>query len=282
MKKMILTLLVGLMVLSSYAQELPRPSPWGETKAMVGVTEVAVEYYRPGVKGRTIFGGLLPYGELWRFGANGATQFTTTHELHFGDQKLAAGTYSVFAIPNENGTWQIIFNTDTEAGTADYTEDKDALRVDAKAQVGAFTETFTLSFDNVKNNSANFVVLWENLRVELPFEVDTDKNAMANIDEAIKKGENLGSVYGNAADYYYNTVKDTDKALELVDKSIEKGESFRNLFLKARILGGNGEKAKAITLATKALKLAEEAGSKGYANFISGTIADWKETKLEK
>ncbi|MEZ5024236.1 MAG: DUF2911 domain-containing protein [Chitinophagales bacterium] len=97
MKKMILTLLVGLMVLSSYAQELPRPSPWGKQKLWLVSIEVAVEYYRPGVKGRTIFGGLLPYGLLWRFGANGATQFTTTMSYILRSKISSISTYSVFA-----------------------------------------------------------------------------------------------------------------------------------------------------------------------------------------
>lgn len=278
MKKMILTLLVGLMVLSSYAQELPRPSPWGKSSQVVGVTEVSVEYYRPGVKNRTIFGGLVPYGELWRFGANGATIFTTADELHFGDHKLAPGSYAVFAIPNENGTWEIIFNTDTEqGGTTDYTAEKDVFRVQAKAQVGAFTETFTITFDDVKTNSANMVVLWENLRVNIPFEVNTNQLAMRNIDEAIAKGEDLSSVYGNAANYYFSTMGDYDKALSVVEESIKLGEDFRNLFLKARILEVQNKNEEAIKLATKALELAEEAGSNGYANFISGTLAAWKE-----
>ena len=112
MKKVILTVLVGLMVMASYAQELPRPSPLGTTTQIVGVTEVAVEYYRPGVKDRSIFGGLLAYGELWRFGANGCTKFTTADELTFGEHTLAAGTYALFAIPNENGTWEIIYLVD--------------------------------------------------------------------------------------------------------------------------------------------------------------------------
>lgn len=264
--------------MSSYAQELPRPSPLGKTTQVVGVTEVSVEYYRPGVKDRTIFGGLVPYGELWRFGANGATLFSTPDALTFGDSKLPAGTYAVFAIPNENGTWEIIFNSDTEqGGTANYTKEKDVLRVQAKAQVGAFTETFTITFDVIRNNSAQLVVLWENLRVEVPFEVNTNELALKNIDEAIAKGEKLDEVYSNAADFYYSTINDNAKALELVDKSLKAKESFRGLFLKARILEKDGKKMDAIKLATKALSLAEAAGSKGYANFISNTLKAWKE-----
>ena len=277
MKNVFLTFLFSCLVLSSYAQELPRPSPWGQTTQIVGVTEVAVEYYRPGVKDRTIFGELVPYGELWRFGANGSTKFTTADELTFGENKLAAGTYAVFAIPNENGTWEIIFNTDIEqAGTADYTANKDVFRLKAKAQVNAFTETFTLTFDAVKTNSAHFVILWENLKVAFPFEVNTNEFAKRNIEEAISKGEDLGSVYSNAANFYYGTLSDNDEAMKLVDKSLAVKTDYRNAFLKARILEKTGSKMDAIKWATKALDLAKAADAKGYANFITGTLADWK------
>lgn len=277
MKSMILTLLAGLFVMTSQAQELPRPSPLGKTHQIVGVTKVGVEYYRPGVKDRIIFGDLVPYGELWRFGANGCTKFSTADELHFGDNKLAPGTYALFAIPNENGTWEIIFNTDTEqGGTANYTAEKDVFRVMAKAQVGAFTETFTLTFDNIKDDAAQLVVLWENLRVEIPFTVNTNELALRNIDEAIEAGEDLGDVYGNAASYF-SSMGDADKAMDYVEKSLELKVDYRNSFMKARLLAEAESMDEAIKWAEKALKLAEEAEAKGYANFISGTLSDWKE-----
>ncbi len=276
MRKTLLSMVVVLMTIVSYGQVLPKPSPLGTTTQIVGVTEVSVEYSRPGVKDRTIFGGLLPYGELWRFGANASTKFTTADELSFGDKKLPAGTYAVLAVPNENGNWEIIFNSDTEGGTEDYTTEKDVLRVTTKAQLSDFTETFTLGFDNITNTSANFVVRWENLKLAVPFEVNTNDLAVRNIDAAIKKGEDLDQVYGNSADFYMNTMGDNDKALEYVEKSIQSKETFRNLFTKARILAKQGNKVEAIKIASKALTLAEAAGSKGYANFISGTLASWK------
>lgn len=277
MKKMMLTLLVGLMVMSSYAQELPKPSPLSTVSQVVGVTEVSLEYSRPGVKDRVIFGDLVPYGKIWRLGANASTKFTTADVLTFGKNTLKPGTYSLFAFPGENGTWEIAFNTDIEDGsTQSYTSEKDVFRVQAKAVVNSFTETLSLGFDNVKSDGAEFVILWENLRIAVPFTVNTNDIAMKNIDAAIAKGENLDEVYNNAANYYFSSLKDNKQALDLVEKSIAKKEGYRNLFLKARILGEMGEKAKAITLAGKALKLAEADGNKGYTNFISGTIDRWK------
>ncbi len=277
MKKIMLTLLIGLMVLSSQAQELPRPSPLGKVSQIVGVTEVSLEYYRPGAKDRVVFGELVPYGKIWRFGANACTKITTTDALKFGKNTLKPGTYSIFAFPGEDGNWEFAFNTDIEqGGTTDYTAEKDVFRVTAKAEKNSFTETFTLGFDNIRSGSADLVMEWENLKVAIPFTVNTNEIAEKNIKAAIAKGENLGDVYNNAANYYYSSMDDAKQALELVEKSIKIEEGYRNLFLKARIIADMGEKAKAITYAEKALALAKAADNKGYTNFISGTIANWK------
>lgn len=276
MKKSILSLSLALVTLCTYAQLLPKPSPFSTVTQVVGATEVSVEYSRPGVKGRKIFGELLPFGQLWRLGANSATKLTTANDLKFGKNELKAGSYALFATPKADGTWEIAFNTDTkQGGTADYSADKDVFRITAKVAENSFTETLFIGFDKVGESEASLVILWENTRIEIPFTVDTKKVALKNIDDAIKKGEKLDEVYNSAADYYYNSLKDNKKALKYVDKSIELKEGYRNLFLKARILEKTGKKADAISLAKKALALAEAADVKGYAGFISSTLDAW-------
>lgn len=277
MKRLTIILAIAACTLNAFAQLLPRPSPLGKSTYVVGASEISLEYFRPGVKDRVIFGGLVPYGELWRFGANASTKITTSSDLSFGEETLPAGTYALFAIPNENGDWVFVFYTKTEHGTADYREENDALRVTAKASIGAFTETMTLNVDNVRDNSASLVLLWENVRVAVPFGVNTAEVAKKNIDEAIAAGENLGEVYNNAANYYFATLQDYDTAMELVDKSLAIEEKFGAQFLKARILQKQGKVSEAIPLAEKALEGAKAAGSTGFANFISGTIDSWKE-----
>ncbi|MCB0510244.1 MAG: DUF2911 domain-containing protein [Bacteroidetes bacterium] len=276
MKNLLLIIATFLMAMSTSAQTLPKPSPLGTNSQVVGVTSVSFEYSRPGVKDREIFGGLLAYGELWRFGANSATKFTIDTDIKFEEGILAAGSYAMFAIPNKD-MWTIIFNKDTkQSGTESYSQDLDALRVKVKAMENSFTETFTLGVDNVRNDGASLVMLWDKTKLEIPFTVETNKLAEYNIQEAEKKGENLADVYGNAANFYYGTLKDYNKALAYADKSIKLGENYRNVFMKARILKELGNTKEATTLATKALDLATKEDAKGYMNFISGTLDSWK------
>ncbi len=276
MKKQIVMLTaVCSAFFNAEAQTLPKPSPLGEVKQEIGVAKISLEYSRPSAKDRKVFGNVVPYNELWRFGANACTKITTDETLYFGSNELKAGTYSLFAIPNENGTWEIIFNTDTKAGVADYTKEKDAFRVKATAKENSFTETFTLGFDNIKNESASLVVLWEKLRVEIPFTLKTSESAKRNIEEAIKKGENLDKVYNSAANYFFST-KDNQTALTYAEQSLKLKESYSALFLKARILKEQGNDKEALTLAEKALQLAEKENAKGFADFISGTLKGWK------
>lgn len=277
MKKFILSIAIAMITLSSFAQLLPKPSPLGKITQIVGVTEVSLEYSRPGAKDRVVFGELVPYGELWRFGANSCTKITTDEVLQFKEGQLKPGTYAVFAMPNEGGEWEFIFNSDTEqGGTGDYKEEKDVLRVAGKVSEHSYTETFTLEFDNIRNDAANIVMMWEKLKVEIPFKVSTNDIAKKNIEKAIAKGENLESVYNNAASFYFGTLKDYATAGKYADMSIKLGKTYGNLFTKARILEKQGEKAKAIKLAQEALGLAKENASTGYVDFISNTITEWK------
>lgn len=277
MKKRILSLSIALATTLSYAQLLPLPSPLGNVTQVVGATEVSVEYSRPGVKDRKIFGELLPFDKIWRLGANASTKFTTSSELTFNDKQLKAGTYALFAIPKVDGTWEVAFNTDTEQrGTENYSAAKDVFRITAKVVENSFTETLFIGFDEVVETGGSLVILWENARVELPFTVNTMEVALKNIKEAIQKGEALDEVYYNAANYHFSSMQDTKTALDYVEKSIKLKESFRNLFLKARILETLGKKKKAIPLAKEALALAESAGSKGFANYISSTLENWE------
>ena len=272
-KHLLTVCFVAGTTLYASAQTLPKPSPGAEVEQTVGATEIQIEYSRPGVKGRTIFGDLVPFDKVWRFGANSATTIEIEHSLFIGGEELKAGTYSMFATPGKT-SWTIVFNTDTKASSDSYDTKKDALRVITKPVENSFTETFTLGFDNISDTSANIVVLWENTKVAIPFTVNTKENSIANIKEAIKEGDDLNSVYNNAANFYYGTMKDNKTALEYVNKSISLKEDYRNLFLKARIISATN-KVEAVTIATKALELAKKDGSVGYQNFISGTIAKW-------
>ncbi len=278
MKKLSLFLFAGLLSSTLIAQELPKPSPLGNSSQVVGLTEVSVEYSRPSAKGRTIFGELVPYNELWRLGANSCTKFTSSTDITINEQELPAGTYAMFATPSENGMWTIDFNSNTkQGGTADYDAKLNVLSVKAKSMENSFNETFTIEFNNLTANSGVISIKWEKTRVDIPFTVNTAKLAQKNIDEAIKKGENLDQVYYQAASYSFNTLNEKEKAIKYLDKSLAIKESHSALFLKASILQSDGKKAEALKTAEKALKMANEAGSKGWAAHIENTIKKWKE-----
>jgi len=277
MKKLAFLLAAALFAGTSIAQDLPQPSPAAKVEQRVGLTDITIEYSRPGVKGRTVFGDLVPYGKVWRFGANKATQFTSSTEISFGGKTLPAGTYAVFAIPQETGAWEIVFNSNTEQwGAGSYEADKNVVSVVVKAVENTFTETFTLTVTNVADNTGTLSMTWEKLRVDVVFDVNTEKIAEANIKAAIEKGEELEKVYYRAASYYFKSKNDEKKALSLIHKGINVKETHTLYFLRAQILHKQGHKKEAIEAAEKAHKLALAAESKGWADYIKENVEEWK------
>lgn len=276
MKKILTTAVLALSAMISVGQILPKGSPLCKTTQIVGASEISLSYSRPGVKGREIFGKLLPYGQLWRLGANASTKFTTSDTLQFEQKKLSPGTYALFAIPKDSSSWEVIFNSNYEqSGTANYSSELDVIRLSVKTKLNSFTETLTLNIDQVKNESASLVILWDKVRVEIPFTINTNSIAIKNIEAAIEKGESLGKVYSNAGDFYFSTLNDNRTSLYYTEKALEINRDFRSLFLKARIIMEQGKKKEAIVLAKEALVKAESEGVKGFAGFIASTIAKW-------
>lgn len=275
MKKLLSLLLMVGSVVYSNAQNLPKNSPKAEVKQIVGATTIQIDYSRPGVKERVIFGNLVPFEKVWRFGANSATTITSEHSLFFEGKELKAGTYSVFAFPGKK-YWEIMFNSDTKATEQNYDKEKTVLTVKGKVTENSYTESLFIGFDNLKDESASIIALWEKTKVQIPFTLNTKENSIDNINEAIKKGKDLSSVYNNAANYYYSSLKDYKKALSFVEESLEQESNFRNLFMKARILYELGNKEEATKLAKNSLQMAiENEASQGYQNYISGTIEKW-------
>ena len=277
MKKVLFLILAGCFSSLLNAQELPQPSPMGKINQMVGLTAISMEYSRPSVKGRTIFGDLVPYGEVWRLGANACTKFTSSTDIEFGSSTLKAGTYAMFAKPMENGDWTIMFNTDTEQwGSYDYDEEKNSVTITVKAKANDFNETLSLNINNITNSSGVISIEWAKLRVDVPFSVKTDVFVKQNIDEAVKKGEELDLVYYRAASYAFKSLKDDKLAMSYLEQSFAVKKAHNSLFLKAQILKKSGKKAEAIQVAEEALKMAKAAEKKGWADYISENIEEWK------
>lgn len=275
MKKTLILGALSLSMLTVRAQELPKPSPLATITQAVGLNNIKIEYSRPSVKGREVFGDLVPFNKVWRLGANAPTKLTTDKPLIFGDNKIKPGTYAVFAIPNKK-EWKVVINTDTEQwGAGDYDEEKNVAEINVKVQEGDFTETLSITVQNVTSNSGSIVIAWDKTKVEVPFTVNTHKIAVDNIKKAIEEGKQLEKVYANAASYYWNAKKDNETALKYIEESIAVKPYHGNLFLKARILYSI-DKKEAINVGEKALKYAKEANNQGYVDYISGTLKNWK------
>ncbi len=178
MKRIGFQLIVGLLAMACTlqlnAQDKPAASPLGKVYQRVGVTDVEVEYSRPGVKGRSIFAaeGLVPHGKLWRTGANGATKISFSTDVMIGGKTVPAGTYAIFSIPGAS-EWTVIFNSNpNQGGTGNYEESKDVVRVKAETQELPFSvESFTIGFNNVKPTSTELLIYWDTALVSVPISV---------------------------------------------------------------------------------------------------------------
>lgn len=272
-------LLIAAMAFSmaQYAQiETPQPSPLGALEQVVGVSEINVEYSRPSLKGRKIFGALIPFNELWRTGANASTKVSFADDVKIAGQELKAGKYALYTIPGEK-EWTIIFNANLELwGTDGYKQEEDVLRVTVAASALKDTkETFTIELDHLTDNSCHINILWENTKVAIPVEVNTEDAVLAAINKTMA-GPSEGDYYKSAV-YYLSIDKDLEQALEWMNKSIELSgkEKFWVLHRKALILGKLGQKEEAIKVATRSKELAAEANYEPYVKMNEEKIKEW-------
>jgi hypothetical protein len=278
MKKLILLVCVGLFSLGANAQiETPAPSPFQKIEQKVGLTDVTLEYSRPSVKGRKVFGGLVPYNKLWRLGANANTKVTFGDDVKVGDASLKAGAYAMFAKPSAD-SWEVIFYSDANNwGTPREWDDK---KVAAKIKVPVFpmpmtVETFTMSFDDLKNDSASIGVIWEGVYVGVPFSVDTDSKVSASIDN-VMSGPSANDYYA-AAVYYLESGKDINKSKMWIDKAIELREkpAFWYHRQQSLIYAKSGDKKGAIKAAQTSLSLATKEGNTDYVALNTKSLKEW-------
>lgn len=268
MKKYLMIFMLALLVspVFTYAQvTTPRPSPLGKVTQAVGFAELSFEYSRPGVKDRKIFGDLVPYGSLWRTGANAATVFTTDEDITIEGKELKAGVYSVFTIPNAD-KWTLIFNKDTKASTGSYSKEKDALVIQATPKkLTNKVETFTINFTEVTTNSTVVELAWENTGVYFTIETNVDEQVERQIKQFIY-GEDPYSYY-TAAVYYLENDKDIKAAQEWMNKAASMTEDdpkFWMWYRKALVEEKAGDTKEALKSAQKSLKLAKDANNNDY------------------
>ncbi|HME91304.1 MAG TPA: DUF2911 domain-containing protein [Myxococcaceae bacterium] len=266
--------LVCLLPYPALAQlQLPRPSPQAKLSQTVGLTEISIEYSSPGVKGRKIWGALVPFGQLWRAGANQATKVTFGKDVTVGDTPVPAGSYAFFAIPTQ-GAWTLILNKNPTAGTADYKQELDIVRVNVQPKAIAPRERLAFLIADFTDDVASLDLEWEKLRVSLPIKLGTQAQALANI-KAMTDG--AWAPYNNAARYMLESKKDYDAGLQLVDKSIATKEHWFNLWTKAQLLAAKGNYREAYAYAEKAKQLGDKTPDAFFmADDVNKALKDWK------
>ena len=257
----------------------PQPSPKATVEQRVGLTDVSVEYSRPGVKGRAIFGDLVPFGKTWRTGANSNTKVTFSSDVSIDGQTLNAGSYGLYTVPNEN-SWEVMFYS--ESDNSGVPRDWDDTKVVAKTSVEVYSmpmnvETFTITFDDVSGTSATLGILWEKTYVGIKFEVPTDKLVSDTIAAVMAASPEAGDYY-NAAIYYRQQDLDIKKANEWMEKAMSLTEkpAFWQLRQQSLIYAKMGDTEKAIAVAEKSLELSKVAGNEAYIKMNTQSLAEWK------
>ncbi|BDW93878.1 hypothetical protein MACH07_27100 [Flagellimonas marinaquae] len=281
MKKFALLLFTVSMCFSLEAQiQTPAPSPFSKLEQKVGLTDVTVEYSRPAMRGRKIFGDLVPFDAIWRTGANQNTKVTFSDDVVVKGKELKAGSYAIYTRPNE-AVWEVFFYSDTENwGTP---QEWDASKVAATVKVETMDipmpiESFTITIDDLHNNGGVLGIMWENTYVGVEFTVPTVKKATKSIEETMANTADLkaGDYYA-AGSYYFAEGMNMEQAKEWVNKAVEMdgGKAYWMMRTQSLIYAKLGDKKAAIEAAKKSLAAAQAAGNQDYVKMNKDSLKEW-------
>ena len=261
---MILSSAALLVATAFHAQDLPQPSPKGKVQQVVGLTNVEVEYSRPSIKGRVIFGDLVPFDKLWRTGANLNTTIEFSAPVKFGDVDVKAGKYSLFTVPGKE-VWVVHLNSNTELwGEDEFKAEENVATIKVRAEAADLTETLTIDIANVVNDRAELELRWEKTKVLIPIQADATEQALANIREAMAKGDMKAGGYGGSARFCLDRNVMTKEALTWAQKSVEMDKKFWHVHTLARAQAANGMTKEAIATANESMTMAQEAKNEAY------------------
>lgn len=281
MKKLLLLIAIGFTA-SLNAQILtPKASPAAKMQQKVGLADIQIEYSRPGAKGRVIFGDLIPFGQMWRLGANENTKITTSEALIIGKDTLNAGTYALFAKPGPTN-WELYFYADYSNWGLPEPWDPKKVVLQASAMVQKtqdFQENLAISLDALTNNGGTLLICWENTKVSLPFSLNTKAKVLASIDKTMAGP--AANDYHAAATYYFNENIDLKTALEWSTKAVAlRGPSaYWMTRLKAQLQAANGDYKGAIETAKISNEAAKADGDDAYVRANEKSIAEWSKNR---
>jgi hypothetical protein len=254
--------------------EVPQPSPKARVEQHVGITDLALDYSSPGVKGRKIWGELVPYDKVWRAGANAPTKLTVSRDVSFGGTPVKAGSYSLFMIPGK-ASWTVLLNTNLTASQDEHDAKDDVAHLTIKpVALPAVRERLRYTFDDTQDDRTMLDLEWERIRIQVPITIDTRGQVTAGIDKVIG---DAWRPYVTAAGYL-NDAGQLDRALELVNKAIAIQPGWRAEWLRAQILQKKGNKAEAMASVARAQELGKDDKNfeQTFKTTIQKTVAGWK------
>ncbi len=273
MKKVVVLLFVLFSVgASAQGIKTPAPSPTQTIKQDFALSSIEITYSRPAAKGRKIFGDLVPFGKIWRTGANAATKVTFGEDVKVGGVPVKAGSYAIYSVPTAN-EWEIIINKGANnSGLTGYKTEDDVARFKVESmQLPMMIENFTIILGNLTASSADIQILWENTAVQIPVVADIDAKIMAQINTAMTVDSRP---YFQAASYYFDNGKDINKALEWANKAVEaQPTAYWVMHLKAKVQAKAGDKAGAKATAMKSMEMAKQAKNDDYVVLNQKLIA---------
>jgi len=275
LRSFVLVLVLSAVPSLSYAQsfvlDLPRPSQHAVVTQRIGVTDITISYHRPLVNGRKVWGGLVPYGQPWRAGANENTTITFTTPVSVEGQTLAAGTYGLHMIPNEN-QWVVAFSKmNTAWGSFSYNQAEDALRVTVKPATSDFHDALTYDFDDLKADSAVVTLRWERLAVPVKVSVNVHEAVEESLQKQLRGiSQYTWEAWDDAANYWLGEKTNYDEALKDAGESIRVEERYDNLMTKSRVLDAMGRTDEATTARNQALAKASVDQLYAYALQLQG------------
>jgi Protein of unknown function (DUF2911) len=253
--------------------DLPRESPIGKVSQQVGLTEIAVEYGSPAVKGRKIWGGVVPYDKLWSLGGYQATTIRFTRDVSVGDKPVPAGTYALFAVPGKSA-WTLVLNKNADqlGSGRDYKSELDVARIQVRPRTVPLHERLGFAFTAFTDDEASLEIAWENVSVSIPIHLNTTQELLTSINAL----DNTWRAYANAARYMLETKKDYDVGLRYVDQSVALREDWYNLWIKALLLAAKASYKDAQAAGERALELGLKANDGSFPEAeIKKTLADW-------
>jgi Protein of unknown function (DUF2911) len=256
--------------------ELPSPSPLSTLKQRVGLTDIEVVYSRPSAKGRTVFGGLVPYAEVWRTGANGRTTISFSTAVKLNDTEIPAGKYALFTIPGEQN-WTIILNKNTAGNALVYDASNEVARITAPSvNLSENIETFSIMINSIRDDSARIDLLWEHTVVPIRLTMDVVGTLTPQIEKAMA-GDGANKPYYQAAMFYYDHNLDMQKAKTWIEAATKSNEAYYTMNLKAKILAKLGDKEGAIAAAKRSSELASKTeGASGFVKLNDDLISSLK------